>query len=452
MKKWMALLLALVLCLGAAQAEVVRKADLIAANVEADFPGWRVIGHSVYSSGGWEGEMAHHCAVYLLQVADGQLRFRNLHVIMNPLEPGDPVPWEVTDFAPVPLTAEAEARLMAMAPGDVTEGYGRELTDAALPGCAEFLLGEGEYLTGLFVCQDDLVATVKDGEGRTGLRIARWDGMAYALVTATAMSRTSVYVNTIHSGNDGLELYLPGMQLYAWCDEDVWRLSYVLSYDGEAYSMSGGVHGFESYMTDPLNNDAYFYGVPTFPTMLDGADLGDIPTGLADAVARLDATGYACVATEGAAMYEEPAGDVVASCFVRLTGTVAAVQDGWVQLQISSAEQGMTGWFRQEDLAFGAEVNRLKCTFPSYDNDRWRREKTEDPDAVIPGLAQLLPQGARLYDQDIWLIGRKADGDWLVLVNSDIVCTGPAEAFTDIGPTVYGDYLQPTAASMEDDD
>ena len=445
MKKLLMLLVLLILCVGAAQAEVVRKGDLICADVEVQFEGWREIGHSTYGSGEWEGEIAHHCTVHLLRVADGQLLLlRNLHVIMNPIEPGDPVPWEVTDFAPVPLTAEAEARLAAMSPGEIVEGYTRELAEDALPGCAEFLLAEGERLSGLFVCQENLVATVEDGEDRTGLRIARWDGAAYSQITSTAMSDARVYVNTIHSGNDSLELYVPGAQLYAWCDEDTWRLSTVLSYAGEAYSiMADGVHAYESYMTDPLNNDAHFYGTPTFPMVLDGADLGDVPTHLLAAVERLDTSGYACVAVEGAGMHDAPDGAVIASCFVRLTGAVLAEESGWVQLQIGTPEQGMTGWFRREDLAFGAEVNRLQCSFPSYDNNRWWREGTTNPDAAIPGLAALLPEGAKLYSQDIWLVGRKPDGDWLVLVNGDIVCTGPEAAFADVGPTEHEDYLRP---------
>lgn len=444
MKKLLILLVLLILCVSAAQAEVVRKGDLICADIESEFEGWREIGHSTYGSGKWEGGMAHHCEVYLLRVADGQLLWRNLHVIMNPIEPGDAVPWEVTDFAPVPLTAEAEARLAATSPGEIVEGYTRELAEDALPGCAEFLLGEGEHLTGLFLCQENLVATVEDGEGRTGLRIAHWDGAAYSQITSTAMSDAEVYVNTIHSGNDSLELYVPGAQLYAWCDEDTWRLSTVLSYTGGDYVLrSDGVHAYESYMTDPLNNDAHFYGKPTFPTTLDGADLGDVPTDLLTAVERLDASGYACVAVEGANMHDALDGAVIASCFVRLTGTVVAEEDGWVQLQIGTPEQGVAGWFRREKVAFGAEVNRLQCSFPAYDYARWWRERTENPDAVIPGLAAMLPEGAKLYSQDIWLVGRRPDGDWLALVNGDIVCTGPAAAFTDVGPTEHVDYLTP---------
>lgn len=453
MKKLLILLVLLILCVSAAQAEVVRKGDLICADIESEFEGWREIGHTTYGSGEWEGEMAHHCTVYLLRVADGQLLWRNLHVIMNPIEPGDAVPWEVTDFAPVPLTAEAEARLAATSPGEIVEGYTRELAEDALPGCAEFLLAEGEHLTGLFVCQENLVATVKDGEDRTGLRIAHWDGAAYSRITSTAMSDASVYVNTIHSGNDSLELYLSEAQLYAWCDEDTWRLSTVLSYTGGDYVLrSDGVHAYESYTTDPLNNDAYFYGRPTFPTTLDGADLGDVPTDLLTAVERLDASDYACVAVEGANMHDEPDGAVIASCFVRLTGTVVAEEDGWVQLQIGTPEQGVAGWFRREEVAFGAEVNRLQCSFPAYDYARWWRERTENPDAVIPGLAALLPEGAKLYSQDIWLVGRRPDGDWLALVNGDIVCTGPAAAFTDVGPTEHVDYLTPPQTFAEDDD
>ena len=49
-------------------------------------------------------------------------------------------------------------------------------------------------------------------------------------------------------------------------------------------------------------------------------------------------------------------------------------------------------------------------------------------------------------------MGRRPDGDWLALVNGDIVCTGPAAAFTDVGPAVHEDYLSPSQTFAEDDD
>ena len=440
MKKWMALLTALLLCFGAAQAEVAKKGDLISANVEAEFPGWRLVGESTYGSGRWEGQPAHHCEVIMLQVEGGSLRFRRLHVIMNAIEPGQPVPWEVTDYAPVPLTAEAEEHIAAMDPTQFSTIYSLVVPKAALPGCAEFLLGEGEHLADLLVYSDILVAVVENDEGSMGLRIAHWDGAQYARVTATAMSG-HVSVNEFHSHSRGIELYTENGHIWVFPSTDEpdapWQVGIVFGDDDLSYVIGDEFlmeydyyYGFDTNQ----HNDGYRYGTPTFPVLLEGLDLSTVPGGLSEAALLLDATGYVCTRADGMAMYDAPDGNVLGSAYARLVGTVVSEQDGWVQLHIGDAERGAKVWFRAEELLFGGDVNTLCCGFPSFDiAEDW------DAEQAMPGVTEALA-GEELWGMQ--LIASTADGGWLVLVNEDFVIEGKADGFIDIGPAWHEIYAQ----------
>ena len=409
-KKWIAAMLAVCLLIGCtAMAERVTTADLRAA-AQADFPDWRFVDDTWYGSGMWYDQMAMHYSGSMVQIAEGELRIRGLYAAMDPLKPGDPVPWEIISYAPVPLTAEAEARLAAMEFAEIFDPYENEqLREAALPGCADFLLNEGEHLTDLLIYPDFLVATVEDGEGRGSLRIGHWDGTAYTKVTATAMGER-VWINAIHSWNDGLELWTTA-EMWADCDEDgVWRLTVVT--DGGQYFIGDG------YLVDDQcegvywTNAWYAWGVPTFPTLLDGLDFAAVPVAAEDAAAMLDAAGFACTAADGVILYDAPEGSVVATCYARLTGKVIAEEGDWVQLQIGSAQEGMTGWFRREDVAFGAAVSEVRCGFPSYDM----------PDDMAEGWYEM------------WLIAELPGGGWLAQIDVDRVEVVPAEKIGQVGP------------------
>ena len=452
MKKWMALLTALLLCFGVAQAEYSWQQRLsdtgpsvkeLVEPAQAAYPDWQVWETEEYWTGLYNGgpQHEHHCMVYMYRVEADRLLVMSLWTMANPLKAGDPVPWEESYYAPIPLTAEAAERIAAMAPEEVFEMYeGASLTEAALPGCAEFLVQEGEKLTKLLAYPDFLVGIVEDAQELESLRIGHWNGTAYDKVTATAMNEY-IYINEIHSWNDELELYIPGAELWVYCGDDgVWRLGRVLGeteIDGELLDVSyivgeDGLYTDDYITTDYRSNDWVRYGRPTFPTLLDGMDFAELPLSIEAVRDRTDASGYACVKQEGAGLYDAPEGNVLANCYKRLVGRVMTEQDGWVQLQIGSSEQGMTGWFRTEDMAFGAEVNEVRCSFPAYDDEPWW--DLEDLSSILPEYgAELDP-----WSTTLWLIAQTPDGDWLVQVNDDLVCTATAEAIGEVGPTGWG--------------
>ena len=185
-----------------------------------------------------------------------------------------------------------------------------------------------------------------------------------------------------------------------------------------------GVIDLEIYMTVPYkNNDAWHYGRMTDREI-------DSSLTVQEAVALLDADGWACTKIENAELYDAPQGTVLATCFCRVPGMVIAQMDGWTQLQIGSDDLGLKGWFHSEDLAFGAGMEEIICSFPSY-------EFLEFPDETAFEKMIEDKLGTSFYCCDAWLIAKKSDGDWLMLINQQMVCTPPANQMGETWPTEH---------------
>ena len=185
-----------------------------------------------------------------------------------------------------------------------------------------------------------------------------------------------------------------------------------------------GLLDLEVYMIVPYkNNDAWHYG------RIADKEIDSSLT-VQEAIALLDASGWACTKTENTGLYDAPNGTVLATCFCRVPGTVIAQKDGWTQLQIGSDELGLKGWFHSEDLAFGAETEEVICSFPSF-------EFLEFPDETAFEKTIEEKLGTTFYCCDAWLIAKKSDGDWLMLINQIMVCTPPANQMGETWPTEH---------------
>ena len=86
-------------------AEKMDKSALEQAALQ-DFPGWTINRSTAYGSGRWEGEIANYRQIRLVKVENSTLYFKTLEVMTNPLQKGDPIPWDVQDYAPIPLTED----------------------------------------------------------------------------------------------------------------------------------------------------------------------------------------------------------------------------------------------------------------------------------------------------------------------------------------------------------
>ena len=423
----------------------VSREELTAA-AEADFPDWTVAADSRYWNGSWNNQWACYQEIQLYRMEENTLLQRRLSVLVNPLKKGEDIPWEVEDWAPLPLSAEAMNTFLSLdlyeyrynyIPSSVESG---KVPEPILPGCAPFLLEEGEAWEQLMTYPDFLSGIVRNADDQYCVRIAHWDGKSFDSVISSRFHRERLSIDESYSWNDMLSV---NCFLFKLQEDGRWMFVHVSDGDPTLYTISDG------YIDDALfpydSNDALHYGIPMFERDLTLVDFNAIPEYIMDAVAMMDSSAYACVRTDNTPMLDAPNGETAAFCYARLTGTVLQRDDGWVQLQIGNAEKGMTGWFSEDDLAFGTEIEDVRCGFPSHSEDDC------DGDYLMTVLYDADSSDYMEYMNYVWLIGRLPDSGWLVQLNLDTVCTAAENAFRSIGPAtdyrmevqeIYDEYEQ----------
>ena len=394
-----------------------------------DFPEWIVGEDFRYWSGRWEDQSACYQWFHLYRAEGNAILQRRLSVLVNPLKPGEDIPWEIEDLAPLPLTQEAMDAFLSAEAEKTRYAYAEWFESGKVPefllsGCALPLLEADERWTQLMSYPDFLAGIVCRADGQYCVRAAHWDGEDFASVINSRFHQQVLEIDEYKSWNDTLTV-----NIFQFVRQEDGRWLFVRTTDGfpTLYTISDG------FIDDALwpydSNDAMHYGVPTFERDLTRVDFGSIPEYILDAAALLDSSAWACVRADGTPMLDAPGGETVALCCARLAGTVLRREGGWVQLQIGSEAKGRTGWFAEAGLAFGPEIEDVRCGFPSHSED----------DCEGHYLSTVL-QGADPADyiddawNNVWLIGRLPDGGWLVQLNADTVCTAGEDAFHDIGP------------------
>lgn len=433
-KKLLALFLCMILICGLMQTAfaVTYKIDererSFAAAAEDKFPGWR----ATYIA--WYARHDTYYKIILMDVRDGMLRTLRIDARTDDPE-GES--WLILEAAPIPLTdagaSKAAAALDAFVLAPVRYEYANEFLseNGLLSESAQFLLNDGETLACLYPYAGYLVGIARNSVDQDSLRIADWNGAAYGDVLATSM-QDLIWVNYVHSGNGTLEIYAATSEDYLERgDGGVWRLCVHTPDEDERYVLEpegiveSALIEYEPY----YSNDAWHYGAPTFPTTLPELIFTEIPC-LEDAIPLLDASGWACVKTEGAALYDVPDGDVLANCFCRLPGRVLDQAEGWTLLLIGSEELGLKGWFHTEDLAFGAETEEVVCSFPSF------RHAPLEGTPFETEICQQLNDDF-FWGFEFWLIGKTPGGDWLMLIDERLVRTVPPELVGETEPILH---------------
>lgn len=407
---------------------------LVLSHVAEDYPDWQVSFTTIYGSGKWNDEMAIHVHLGLYRVEDGMLIQKTLRVLVNPLRAGEEICYDEIDLVPVPLSPLAVEKIEAPAPDEIALDDWIDVEK--LPGLAEFMLEDGEHWENLGAFSNKLIGVTVNGEGKQRVCIAYWKGQAYGEILSSPAQEKSFGLNEIHSYEDELELMVDDGLVYVYCGGDAPGIYGINTGTGIWIFENGLVWNGTLGISGESSNELY-PGVPTFPLSLTEMDLNAVPLTNTELLASIDASGWACVAVNGAEMRDEPDGNAVAACYTRLFGQIKEEQGDWVLLHIGGEEHGRAGWFRREDLAFGRDGLFIPCGFPSYD---YRDGCAPHLNEVLQGLPEPLSEDDD-YSALAWLVGKKSDGDWLVLVNADVLCTAAPDAFSNIGEPV--DYYDP---------
>ena len=413
--------------------EPLSNTDLVLAHVAEDYPAWNISYLDTYGSGMWQGQRAQHVHVGLYRVEEDLLIQKELHVLVNPILAGESISYDETDLVPLPLSPEAARRIGTMTREEAARTLYHWIDTAEIPECALFMLEDGDAWEDLRAFSDKIIGVAADREGRQSFRIAYWNGQAFDRIVSSPAQEEFFYFNDIHSNSKELELMLDHGLVYIYCVGDEPGIGGINT-GWSIWIFDNGLTWEASMGISEQNSNEMYPGAPLFPLALTDLDLSAVPTKNAKLLDALDADGWACVKVNGAPMLDAPEGNVTATCYARLYGRVIEKRDDKVLLLIGSKEHGVTGWFRREDLAFGREGFFIPCGFPSY---AWEDRDTGHLNERLIGLP------APLSDETshrAWLIGMTANGGWLVLVDMDIVCTAPPDAFTWISePEEYDD-------------
>ncbi len=398
----------------------------IVNTAERDFPGWNTVDSYRYWSGTVDGQPACWAVVTLYRIHDHLLERMDLETLANSLQFDKPVNWNIETSIPITLNMEAEELIPEISQSDeFLASYSYQLPDEMLFGCARSLLNEGESWKELFAYPKHLFGIAYDQLGMYQVVIASWNGQTYDSVTRSLPQKTPLSIWS--DSTSSCELCIDG-DFFEQHADGSWHLSAI---EGEVSMIAV----WTDYITDAAwlgemdSNDLYHYGVPLFETDLRKIDWYQIPIYLQDAVRQLDSQTFACVRVDGALMLDSPQGNCIAACYARTTGRVIQHTDGYVELQIGSTDAGLTGWFTENDLAFGTEIEHVRCGFPSHAEDDC------EGDYLINVLSDIRGEDIENSICDVWLIGRLPDDRWLVQLNVDNVCTAAKDAFHDIGPS-----------------
>lgn len=405
-----------------------------------DYPDWAVTEISSYARA---NELCF--CVELLRIHEHTLYGKTLEAAFGSGQAlkeaisGNTIAWSsVYDSAPVPMlpgTASKAEEILSANGSAASEHYlsstGFLSKNAELlSGSAQFLCGENEELQSLTVCDRHLFGIVENSDGMRSIRISAWDGETYPDPISSPVASTALRINSVHTGDDWLEIFTDEYECIFLPTGSNWQLADYASlmYGYDRYSL--GENALIDLTVNDFgnrDNDTYHYGKPTFPVMLTEINFDAMPD-LEQAVQRMDAAGFACVAVDGANMYTAPDAEVSASCYARLPGKVLRQQKGWTQLQIGTDASGTVGWFHTGDLAFGSDIENVVCTFPAYDYHGFMETNCAD---VIGKQLHSTP------DQ-CWLIGKTPDGSWLGLINEETVTVIPADVIGETWPTDHG--------------
>ena len=437
MKQLFTLLLAAVLCvsLGAASADWT---DTWAEG----FPDWTVDVHArAYQ--GQEGS----CTLYeimMTRVGDGALWIRSVCFDLPEGQETVPDDAEWVVYPPIPVSKVAAERLSALKPYAFITGpvdvSAIRIKDEYLPGIAANLLRDGETLEYLMIRDDMLAAVAIDAEGSHSLRVSLAEGQTWGEPVMSPPQQTGIDINELHSGGGDdpyLEVFTELDDYYeisfSLDDQGVWVLCEVQCAEGVSYQLTDRCIIDYDVLEWPFTNAARHYGFPGDWIRLDQIDFRSLPTSSELAAALLETDGFVCTARDGVPICDAPDGEVIAELYARCVGVELERQNGWVHMQIGDPECAFAGWIREEDLAFGADIENVPCGFPDYvpaggdPEHLYMSSWTELPLYSLESHDTEPVVSIMYYMDPLYLIGRMPDGRYLVLLNDQMLYAIPAE-------------------------
>ena len=254
----------------------------------------------------------------------------------------------------------AEAAKTLAAQGDTFAAAPMGLTQALLPYVADELTGGAELAE--IYCTTALVGMhLRDAAKGDVLRVAWWTGDGYQMVDKVVGEDFSL--DTVHVSAGEVYMEVDGQE-YALKLRNGKLVLWYTAGRKIVYIQPHAIGNMEEVIT--MRNDSYVYGAHPFYNV-EAVDFAAFPETYAEMLAQVDSTNWAVVnnpnPTDRLHLRTEPDRKSVSlgKFYNRTPVYVDEIRGEWAHVTIG---RDLSGWMVTKYLAFGADMDKVKCAFP----------------------------------------------------------------------------------------
>lgn len=254
----------------------------------------------------------------------------------------------------------AKAAKALAAQGDTFVAVPMGLTQALLPYVADELTGGAELVE--IYCTTALVGMhLRDAAKGDVLRVAWWTGDGYQMVDKVVGEDFSL--DTVHVSAGEVSMEVEGQE-YALKLRNGKLVLWYTAGRKIVYIQPHAIGNMEEVIA--MRNDSYVYGAHPFYNV-EAVDFAAFPETYAEMLAQVDSTNWAVVSnpnpTDRLHLRTEPDRKSVSlgKFYNRTPVYVDEIRGEWAHVTIG---RDLSGWMMTKYLAFGADMDKVKCAFP----------------------------------------------------------------------------------------
>ena len=325
------------------------------------------------------------------------------------------------EYPPIPVSEAFEVG-MRLAAFDI--GAFSANPTVGLPGAeglAVGLTGEGDRMIKLAVQENRLILLVEKPVGVRRLRVAEWDGAQYAVRETDDLPK-GADLDVFHAGAEEIMVVYDDGNREALAtfrrSGESWLLSGMMA--DEVFSLTA------DSVTGEVNlgrNNGTVYGKHPWGDLF-AVNFATLPRSFAEAVSRMDTSGYAFVNNPNPEdrlhlrTRASRSSESLGKFYNRTPVQVLSREGEWARVRIGLGEACLEGYMMTEYLAFGEEMENVACAFPQM------QLREENAEQGVP-LRSKPDSGSRIVAQgrfDFWagdyIIGVVGD-EWYILMRAD---------------------------------